>query len=192
MLISGSGSNLRALLEATRDGDFPARVLAVGSDTEADGFAHARAFDIPTFVVDPAAFESRAAWGDELAEQIKAWSPDLVVCAGLMRVLPAGFVSAFSPNLINMHPALLPLFPGAHAVRDALAAGATETGTTVHIVDEGVDTGPIVAQRRVSIIDGDTEESLHERIKQQERELLVKTVREIATSQINLQEIAQR
>jgi phosphoribosylglycinamide formyltransferase-1 len=190
VLISGSGSNLRALVDATSNPEFPVRIVAVGSDTEAPGFSHARERDIPTFVVDPRAFDSRNSWGDELRVQIDAWSPDLVVCAGFMRILPAGFVRAFTPNIINLHPALLPLFPGAHAVRDALAAGVPETGSTVHVVDEGVDTGPIIRQVAISVDAGDDETSLHEKIKQIERPLLVETVGAIARGDINLKELA--
>lgn len=192
VLISGSGSNLRALVGACADPEYPARVVAVGSDTEAPGFAHAQERGIPTFVVDPRAFDSRAAWGDELRAQIDVWSPDLVVCAGFMRILPAGFVSAFTPNIINLHPALLPLFPGAHAVRDALEAGVTETGSTVHVVDEGVDTGPVIRQIRVPVAPGDDEPALHEKIKHVERPLLVETVGAIARGDINLKELVAR
>lgn len=191
VLISGSGSNLRALLEAARDENYPARIVAVGSDNEASGLAHAEEFGIPTFVVPPGSFDSREAWGDELIAAIQTWSPDLVVLAGFMRILPARFVQAFSPNLINLHPALLPLYPGAHAVRDALADGATVTGASVHIVDEGVDTGPVIEQVRVEIVPEDTEATLHERIKIVERELIVKTVHRIAHNHVNLKELAR-
>jgi phosphoribosylglycinamide formyltransferase-1 len=131
------------------------------------------------------------AWGEELIQTIATYSPDLVVCAGFMRILPANVVQAFSPNLINMHPALLPLYPGAHAVRDALADGATVTGASIHVVDEGVDTGPVIAQTEVSVLPNDTESSLHERIKVVERALIVQTVTRIATNQINLQEFSR-
>lgn len=191
VLISGSGSNLRALLEATHSAEFPAEVIAVGADCEAAGLAHADEFDISTFVLPPADFDSREAWGEALIEAIDVFQPDLVVCAGFMRILPANVVRRFSPNLINMHPALLPLYPGAHAVRDALADGATETGCTVHIVDEGVDTGPVIRQVVVPIEEGDTEEILHERIKLVERNLIVATVRDISLHHINLQELAR-
>lgn len=190
VLISGSGTNLRALLEATADAAFSARIVAVGSDNEAEGFAHAEEFGIPTFVVPPGSFDSREAWGAELASNIDLWQPNLVVCAGFMRILPASTVRAFSPNLINLHPALLPLFPGAHAVREALAAGVTQTGASVHIVDEGVDTGPVIAQIVVPLVPGDTEVTLHERIKIVERALIVQTVRDIALAHINLKELA--
>jgi phosphoribosylglycinamide formyltransferase-1 len=190
VLISGGGSNLRALLDAQSDAEFPARIVAVGADNDAAGLSHADEFGVPTFTVPPTSFESRAAWGDELLEQIEVWSPDLVVCAGFMRILPPRVVSALSPFLINTHPALLPAFPGAHAVRDALAAGVDETGVTVHIVDEGVDTGPVIVQEAVAIEPGDTESELHERIKTIERRLLTQAVLDIANSRVNLRELA--
>ena len=180
VLISGSGSNLRALLEATENPLFGAKIIAVGSDNAADGLAHAERFGVPTFVVSPNSFDSREAWADMLLENINFFKPDLVVLAGFMRILPPNFVRALSPNLINTHPSLLPEFPGAHAVRDALYAGAKKTGVTIHIVDEGVDTGPHIAQREVAIQPDDNEGDLHERIKIVERELLVETVKAIA------------
>lgn len=180
VLISGSGSNLRALLEAADNPLFPARVVAVGSDVPAEGLAHADQFGVPTFVVNPKAFATREEWAEVLLSNVQYFEPDLVVLAGFMRILPANFVNALTPNLINMHPSLLPEFPGAHAVRDALAAGATKTGATIHVVDEGVDTGPQLAQRELEILPGETEAELHERIKQIERELIVQTVRAIA------------
>lgn len=181
MLISGGGSNLRSLLETCEHVDFPARVVAVGADRPADGLDHAEGFGIPTFSVALSAFESRDAWGDELLEQIRVWAPDLVVLSGFMRLLPAGVVEALSPNVINTHPAYLPEFPGAHGVRDALAAGATETGASVILVDNGVDTGPILAQERVAIYADDTEATLHDRIKPVERRLLADVIRQIAS-----------
>ena len=190
VLISGGGSNLKALLEAASASDYPVRIAAVGSDTDAPGLEHARRAGVPTFVVRPREHEDRAAWGNALAAAIREYEPGLVVSAGLMRVLPAGFVREFSPKLINTHPALLPLYPGAHAVHDALAAGATETGVTVHIIDEGVDTGPVLRQRSVQIRDGETEDELHERIKQIERPLLVETVRDIANGALSLTRFA--
>ena len=186
VLISGGGSNLKALLDAAAEPTYPAKVVAVGSDTDAAGLEYARAAGIDTFMVRPRDFENRDAWGEAFAAEIRTFAPDLVVSAGLMRVLPGGFVREFSPRLSNTHPALLPLFPGAHAVRDALAAGATETGVTVHIIDEGVDTGPVLRQRAVSILAEESEDELHERIKQIERPLLVDTVRDIATGALPL------
>jgi phosphoribosylglycinamide formyltransferase 1 len=187
VLISGSGSNARALLEAAQHPLFPARIAAIGSDRAADGLAHADLFGVPTFVVDPKMFPSRDAWALKLADNISHFDPDLVVLAGFMKVLPKIFVDRFSPNLINTHPSLLPAFPGAHAVRDALAAGVGETGVTVHLVDEGVDTGPILAQQAIPILPGDSAETLHERIKQSERQLLVETVRAVAEGKLQLQ-----
>ncbi len=180
VLISGSGSNLRALLDAAANPLYPARILAVGSDNPAAGLEHAELHGVPTFVVEPGRFASREAWADALLANIKHFDPDLVVLAGFMKILPPNFVSALSPNLINTHPSLLPEFKGAHAVRDALAAGATRTGVTIHVVDEGVDTGPHLAQAEVQILPGETEAALHERIKVIERELLVDVVKQFA------------
>jgi phosphoribosylglycinamide formyltransferase-1 len=192
VLISGSGSNLRALLEAASSPDYPARIVAVGADRECDGLTHAEEFDIPTFVVAPSAFSSRDAWGTALVTAIEPWMPDLVVSAGFMRILPASTVTALHPRLINMHPALLPLYPGAHSVRDALADGALVTGATIHVVDEGVDTGPVIRTREVAVLADDDELSLHERIKVEERQLIVETVADIARQRIDLEEIARR
>lgn len=192
VLISGGGSNLQALIAAAQEPGYPAEIVCVGADTEAAGLAHAEAAGIPSFVIRPRDYSSREEWGMALATAIQEHGvgtgpePGLVVSAGLMRILPTGFVRTFSPNLINTHPALLPLYPGAHAVRDALAAGAAETGVTVHIIDEGVDTGPVLRQASVSIGTGESEEDLHERIKQLERPLLVDTVRAIAVGEVNL------
>jgi phosphoribosylglycinamide formyltransferase-1 len=185
-LISGSGSNLRALLEAANNPLNGFKIIAVGSDNAADGLAHAELFGVPTFVVTPSAFESREKWADVLYDNVMHFNPDLVVLAGFMKILPAGFVGALSPNLINTHPSLLPAFPGAHAVRDALAAGAKVTGVTIHVVDEGVDTGPHIAQREVEVLSDDNEYDLHERIKSVERELLVETVKQIAAKTLTL------
>lgn len=191
VLISGSGSNLRALLEACDNPLFPAKILAVGSDKAAAGLSHAEEFGVPTFVVEPELFESRDKWSEVLLRNVKYHNPDLVILAGFMKVLPESFVSALSPNLINMHPSLLPAFPGAHAVRDAIAAGASVTGATVHIVDAGVDTGPVLAQREVSVAAGISESDLHEQIKSVERTLIVEVVSEIAESKLNLAERAK-
>ena len=189
VLISGSGSNLLALLKAAENPLYPVRILAVGSDRPAQGLAHADLFGVPSFVVEPTRFENVDGWAQKLRENIQHFKPDLVVLAGFMKILPPSFVQAFGGNIINTHPSLLPLFPGAHAVRDALAAGARETGVTIHVVDQGVDTGPVIAQRNVTVMPADDEETLHERIKVVERELLVETVLGIAENKIELAKI---
>ncbi len=191
VLISGSGSNLRALLEATENPLFGARIVAVGSDNPADGLAHAEHFGVPTFVVSPGSFDTRENWATVLLANVNHFKPDLVVLAGFMKILPANFVSALSPNLINTHPSLLPAFPGAHAVRDALRAKAAVTGVTIHVVDEGVDTGPHIAQASVEVRADDSEYDLHERIKVVERELLIATVKQIANKKIHLPSLAK-
>ena len=189
VLISGGGSNLRVLLEASNDAEFPARVIAVGADRDAEGFAHAEEFAIPTFSCALSAFETREAWGDALLEQIRVWQPDLVVLSGFMKLLPPRVVEALSPQLINTHPAYLPEFPGAHGVRDAIAAGVSESGASVIVVDNGVDSGPIISQQRVPVLPGDTEHTLHDRIKIVERELLVQAVLDIANGHVDLKEL---
>lgn len=161
-------------------------MVVVGADREADGLAHAEEFGIPSFTVPWHEHDSREAWGEELSRQLAVWKPDLVVLSGLMRLLPSALVAEYSPRLINTHPAFLPEFPGAHGVRDALAAGAAETGASVIVVDDGIDSGPILAQERVPILEGDTEHSLHERIKPVERRLLIDVVRRIATGDLAL------
>ena len=189
VLISGGGSNLRALLEASEDAEFPARVVAVGADREADGFEHAERYGIPTFTVPYTSYPSREEWGDALLEQIRQWEPDLTILSGFMRLVPPRVVEALSPDLINTHPAYLPEFPGAHAVRDALAAGVTQTGASLIVVDNGVDAGPIISQERVEVLPGDTEAALHERIKPVERRLLIDAVLDIANGHIDLEEL---
>lgn len=192
VLISGGGSNLRALLEASEDAEFPARIVAIGADRDADGLAHAEEFGVPTFVVPWGAYESREAWGDELLDQLRQWDADLVILSGFMRLLPSRVVAALAPHLINTHPSYLPEFPGAHAVRDALAAGVTQTGGSVIVVDDGVDTGPVIVQRRVPVKPGDTEGVLHDRIKLVERELLVQAVLDIANGHVDLEELQKK
>ena len=191
VLISGSGSNLKALLEATDNPLFRAKLVAVGSDNPPDGLAHAEHYGPPTFEVSPASFDTRENWANVLLANINHFKPDLVVLAGFMKILPANFVAALSPNLINTHPSLLPAFPGGHAVRDALNAKASVTGVTIHVVDEGVDTGPHIAQASVPVLAEDSEYDLHERIKVVERELLVATVKDIATKKIHLPSLAK-
>jgi phosphoribosylglycinamide formyltransferase-1 len=181
VLLSGTGSLCAALLAATDDPAYPAEVVAVGADRDAAGLEHARVRGIPTFVCAVGDFAERADWDRALAAELAAHDPDLVVSAGFMKIVGPAVLGAFGGRLINTHPALLPAFPGAHAVRDALAAGAPVTGATVHVVDGGVDTGPVLAQREVTVLPGDDEARLHERIKNVERELLVQTVAQLVT-----------
>ncbi len=181
VLVSGAGSNLAALLAAHDDDAYGARVVGVVSDkAAAGGLEIARAAGVPTAVVALADFEDRAAWDRALARSVSVFSPDLVVSAGFMRILGAAFLTEFGGRTVNTHPALLPSFPGAHGVRDALAYGVRVTGATFHVVDAGVDTGPIIAQTVVEVLDDDDEESLHERIKVAEREMLVAQVGRLA------------
>jgi phosphoribosylglycinamide formyltransferase-1 len=191
VIISGGGSNLRALLTAAASPLYPAKVVAVGSDKAASGLEHAEEFGVPTFVVEPSRFESREAWAEVLLSNIEFHKPDLVVLAGFMKVLPANIVNKLTPRMINLHPSLLPDFPGAHAVADALAAGASVTGATIHIVDEGVDTGRILTQASMAVTPGISEIDLHEQIKLVEREQLVQVVQDIATGALLLIEKEQ-
>ncbi|SDQ12771.1 phosphoribosylglycinamide formyltransferase-1 [Quadrisphaera sp. DSM 44207] len=173
VLVSGGGTLLQALLDASRDACAPFSVAAVGADADAPGLQRARAAGVPTFVVRLADHPDRAAWDAALAAELVAREPDLVVCAGFMRVLGPAVLGALGGRVVNTHPALLPAFPGVHGVRDALAAGVRVTGATAHLVDAGVDTGPVLDQRAVRVEDGDDEAALHERIKVVEREMLV-------------------
>ncbi|MCF7553206.1 phosphoribosylglycinamide formyltransferase [Pseudonocardia sp. WMMC193] len=182
VLASGAGTLLQALLDA--GADFPGEVIAVGSD-RADAHALDRADRVgtATFTVPPKAHADRAAWNLALLEATRPHRPDLVVCAGFMRILGAAFLDGIGCPIVNTHPALLPAFPGAHAVRDALAHGVKVTGSTVHLVDAGVDTGPILAQEAVPVLPGDTEATLHDRIKITERRLLLSTVAELCNGE---------
>jgi phosphoribosylglycinamide formyltransferase-1 len=175
ILASGSGT----LTQAIFDAELGADIVAVISDQkDAAVLDRAQKAGIETFTIPM--MPDRAQWDRELETLIAALKPDLVISAGFMRILSERITSRF--KIINSHPALLPLFPGAHAVRDALAAGATETGTTIHWVDAGIDTGEVIAQERVEILPGDTEESLHERIKIVERGLIVATIASLLIS----------
>lgn len=187
VLISGTGSNLAALLAAHDDAAYGARVVGVLSDNPAaGGLDLARAAGIPTAVVAPRDFDDRAGWDRGLAEAAGVFRPELVVSAGFMRILGAAFLARFPGRVLNTHPALLPSFPGAHGVRDALAYGVQVTGCTLHVVDAGVDTGPIVAQVAVAVEPDDDEASLHERIKVAERALLVDWVGRIARGTLTI------
>ncbi len=190
-LISGSGSNLRALLEACDNPLYPAKIRAVGADRPAEGLEHAELFGVSTFVLEPGKFSSKDQWADLLLHSIQYHKPDLVVLAGFMRILPPQVVRALAGKIINIHPSLLPAFPGAHAVRDALAAGAKVTGATIHLVDEGVDTGPVIRQQEISIPAGITEPEPHDLIKQVEKKQLVEVIREIGDGKLKLSEVGK-
>ncbi|MEU7479418.1 phosphoribosylglycinamide formyltransferase [Lentzea sp. NPDC042327] len=178
VLVSGSGTLMQALLDAT---DLPIEVVAVGADREdIEGLKRAERAGVPHFAVKLRDHADRAAWDVALTEAVAAHEPDLVVSAGFMKIIGPEFLARFGGRMINTHPALLPAFPGAHGVRDALDYGVRVTGSTVHLVDAGVDTGPILAQEAVVVEPGDTEETLHERIKVVERRLLVETVGRLA------------
>ncbi|MFC7895347.1 phosphoribosylglycinamide formyltransferase [Streptomyces sp. NPDC057381] len=184
VLVSGSGTNLQALLDeiaATGVEAYGAEVVAVGADRDGiEGLARAERAGLPTFVTKVRDYGTRDAWDAALAEAVAAHEPDLVVSAGFMKIVGKEFLARFGGRFVNTHPALLPSFPGAHGVRDALAYGARVTGCTVHFVDDGVDTGPIIAQGVVEVRDEDDESALHERIKEVERRLLVDVVGRLA------------
>ncbi|UNS98535.1 phosphoribosylglycinamide formyltransferase [Streptomyces tubbatahanensis] len=186
VLVSGSGTNLQALIDAAADPatDTPYEIVAVGADRGGiEGLARAERAGIPTYTCRVKDFATRGEWDAALAEATAAHAPDLVVSAGFMKVVGPAFLARFGGRFLNTHPALLPSFPGAHGVRDALAYGAKVTGCTVHFVDDGVDTGPVIAQRAVEVREEDhTDEgaALHERIKEVERRLLVEVVGRIA------------
>ncbi|MEU0191411.1 phosphoribosylglycinamide formyltransferase [Streptomyces afghaniensis] len=184
VLVSGSGTNLQALLDeidAAGAQEYGAEIVAVGADREGiAGLARAERAGLPTFVRKVRDYGSREEWDAALAEAVAAFEPDLVVSAGFMKIVGKEFLARFGGRFVNTHPALLPSFPGAHGVRDALAYGAKVTGCTVHFVDDGVDTGPIIAQGVVEVRDEDDESALHERIKEVERRLLVEVVGRLA------------
>lgn len=180
VLASGTGSLLQSLIAAAVD-DYPARIVAVGVDRDCDAALHARAAGIADFRIALREHADRADWDRALTEAVEAHAPDLIVSAGFMKILGPEFLARFGGRIVNTHPALLPSFPGAHAVPDALAYGVKVTGSTVHLVDAGVDTGPVLAQEAVPVLDDDDEASLHERIKTVERRLLVEVLAAVAT-----------
>ncbi|MBI3017696.1 MAG: phosphoribosylglycinamide formyltransferase [Deltaproteobacteria bacterium] len=183
VLVSGTGSNLEAIIKATQNSKYPAYVGVVISDQkEALALKKATAHQIPAVFVNPKLYDSREAYDQMLASMLKEYKVDLVILAGFMRVLSPIFVQAFPKKILNIHPALLPKYPGLHAVKEALESGDSHTGCTVHFVDEGVDTGPIIAQTQVSIKKGDTQDSLHARIKEQEYTLYPKAISDISHS----------
>jgi formyltetrahydrofolate-dependent phosphoribosylglycinamide formyltransferase len=174
VLVSGSGTLLQAVLDAA---DLPVRVVAVGADRAGiAGLDRAERAGVPNFVVRLKDHPDRTAWDRALTKAVAAYEPDLVVSAGFMKILGQEFLATFGGRVLNTHPALLPAFPGAHAVADAVSYGVRVTGCTVHLVDAGVDTGPIVAQEAVSVVPGEDVDALHERIKVVERRLLVDVI----------------
>jgi len=187
VLISGSGTLLQALLDAAADPHYPAEVVAVLSDSaDAPGLQRARAAGLPALPVALAGYPDRAQWDLALRDAVESFEPDWVISAGFMRILGPAMLSAYPLRVVNTHPALLPSFPGAHAVADAVAHGVRVTGSTIHLVDEGVDTGPIIDQRPVRIDEDDDQDSLHERIKVVERALLVEVVGRLATHNVHI------
>jgi phosphoribosylglycinamide formyltransferase-1 len=183
VLVSGSGTNLQALIDAAVDPSYGARVVAVGADRDdIEGLARGDRAGVPTFVKKVKDFTTREHWDRALADTVAAFEPDLVVLAGFMKLVGPEFLGRFAGRVVNTHPALCPAFPGTTGPADALAYGVKVTGATLFVVDEGVDTGPIVAQTVVPVEDGDDVESLHERIKVAERSMLVETVGRIARS----------
>ena len=177
VLVSGAGTNLQALLDACTDEAYGADVVAVGADRAGvEALRRAERAGVPTFTHRVKDYPSRADWDLALTGSCLAAQPDLVVLAGFMKLVGPPFLDAFGGRLINTHPALLPAFPGMHGVRDALEHGVKLTGCTVFLVDAGMDTGPVVAQAAVPVLDDDDETSLHERVKVTERALLVETV----------------
>src|SRR4051812_20151842 len=181
VLASGEGTNLQALLDACAERSYGAEVVGVGADRAGAGaVARASRHGIETYESAVGDFADRAAWDRALTERVAAWKPDLVVLAGFMKLVGAAFLSEFEGRCVNTHPALLPSFPGMHGVRDALEFGVKVTGATLFIVDAGIDSGPIVAQTAVEVRADDDESTLHERIKQAERQMLVDAVGRMA------------
>jgi phosphoribosylglycinamide formyltransferase 1 len=185
VLASGTGSLLNSLIDAA-SGDYPGRIVAVGVDRDCRATEVAEAASLPTFTVRLADHPSRDAWDAAITAATAAHSPDLIVSAGFMKILGPQFLSRFCGRTLNTHPALLPAFAGAHGVADALAYGVKVTGCTVHLVDAGMDTGPVLAQQPVPVLDDDDEQTLHERIKVVERRLLVDVVAAIATGGVTV------
>jgi len=181
VLVSGSGTNLQALLDAATDPAYGAAVVAVGADRDGiEGLARATRAGTPTFVHRVKDFDSREEWDAALTASVASYQPDLVVSAGFMKLVGEAFLTAYGGRFLNTHPALSPSFPGMHGPADALAYGVKVTGCTLFVIDDGVDTGPIVDQVAVRIQDDDTVETLHEWIKGAEREMLVRAVGRMA------------
>jgi phosphoribosylglycinamide formyltransferase-1 len=188
VLLSGSGTNLQAILEgASEDGPGYEVAVAVSDREDAFGLERARRSGVAAVHVDPKAHEDREAFNEALADVLREHQVELVCLAGFMRILAPNFIKAFEGRIINIHPALLPAFPGARAVRDALEWGARVTGSTVHFADEEVDHGPIILQEAVPILPGDDEATLHERIKTVEHRLYPEAIRLIAAGRVRIE-----
>lgn len=193
VLVSGSGTNLQALIDASTDESYGAQIVAVGADRSGiEGLDRARRAGIETFVVSTDDYGDRAAWDAEMTAEVAGFSPDIVVLAGFMKLTGPAFLASFGGRTVNTHPALSPAFAGMHGPRDALAYGVKVTGATLFVVDEGVDTGPIVAQVAVPVFDGDDQASLHERIKESERVMLVECVGRMAREGFSIQDRSVR
>jgi phosphoribosylglycinamide formyltransferase-1 len=187
VLASGRGSNLQAIIDATREPGFPARVAVVASDRElAPALERARAAGVPGLFLDPKGSSDRAAYEAALGTALEAHGVGLVCLAGFMRILSAAFIRRFAGRILNIHPSLLPAFPGLHAQRQALEHGVRVAGATVHFIDEGVDTGPIVLQASVPVLAGDTEESLAARILVEEHRLYPAAIRLFAEGRLRI------
>jgi phosphoribosylglycinamide formyltransferase-1 len=185
VLVSGTGSNLQAVIDAVRAGELDIEIAAVGADREGTfGIERSDEAGLETFVVNFNSFPTRAEWDAALADKVASYRPDVVVSSGFMRIVSPEFIARFGGRYLNTHPALLPAFPGAHGVRDALDYGVKVTGCTVHWADAGVDTGPIIAQEALAVADGEDEDSLHERIKVIERRLLIDVLRRLAAGEV--------
>jgi phosphoribosylglycinamide formyltransferase-1 len=181
VLVSGAGTNLQALLDACADPAYGAEVVAVGADRDGiEGLARAERAGVPTFVHRLEGFEDRSQWDAQLTSSVAGFEPDIVVLAGFMKLVSADFLERFAGRVVNTHPALCPSFPGMHGPADAVAYGVKVSGATLFFVDGGVDTGPIIAQTVVPVMDDDTAASLHERIKIAERAMLVDSIGSMA------------
>jgi phosphoribosylglycinamide formyltransferase-1 len=193
VLVSGSGTNLQALIDASTAAEYGVDIVAVGADRDnIEGLARAQRHGIETFVVKTSEHADRIAWDVALADKVASYDPDLVVLAGFMKLTGPAFLALFGGRTLNTHPALSPSFPGMHGPRDALAYGVKVTGATLFVVDEGVDTGPIVAQVAVPVLADDDESTLHERIKTSERAMLVEWVGILARQGFHLDDRAVR
>lgn len=184
VLISGNGSNLQALIDAARPPDYPAEIVLVISNKEnAYGLARAKNAGIPALAINHKAYPTREAFDDAMHRELTRHGVEYVCLAGFMRLLSDGFVARWQGRMLNIHPSLLPAFKGAHAVRDALAANVKETGCTVHLVTKELDSGPVVLQARVPVLPNDTEETLHQRIHEEEHKLYPQALRQIIVAQ---------